>query len=135
MEDTTYNIFLEETLIGTTLLEKADAPMGVVFGEIEFAIDGVNYDFIKEYCTDNNIELGADYPEDKLISTYDIPLLRVVSNTDIEIKGESTYINGMDSDSYEITVEGVPYPFYKEQFPHHVEQYKNSILLKTKSKQ
>lgn len=31
----------------------------------------------------------------------------------------------MDSDMYEISIEAIPYPFYEEQFPHHVKEYKN----------
>lgn len=32
-----YTIYLDNILIGTTELEKADAPMGVVFGVIHFS--------------------------------------------------------------------------------------------------
>lgn len=42
-----YDIFLDDKIIGTTELEKADAPMGVVFGRINFANIVVDYDFIK----------------------------------------------------------------------------------------
>jgi hypothetical protein len=28
----------------------------------------------------------------------------------------------MDSDSYEITIEGIPYSFYGEEFPAHVKE-------------
>jgi len=31
-----YNILLENKIIGFTLFEKADAPMGTVFGQIHF---------------------------------------------------------------------------------------------------
>jgi hypothetical protein len=27
----------------------------------------------------------------------------------------------MDSDSYELTIEGIPYPFYADEFSHHVQ--------------
>ena len=67
-----YTIFLSNENLGTTRLEKADAPMGVVFGEISFTKTNVGYDFIKEYCKSNGIELATDYPEDKLISTRTI---------------------------------------------------------------
>lgn len=88
MNNKTYNIFLEGTLIGTTLLEKADPPMGVVHGKIIFCLDSINYSFIKAYCTDNNIKLGTDYPEDKIISTFNIPQLKIVSDKGVEIKRE-----------------------------------------------
>jgi hypothetical protein len=32
-------------------------------------------------------------------------------------------ITGMDSEGFEISVLGIPYPFYEEEFPHHVEKY------------
>jgi hypothetical protein len=67
-----YDIFLDDLIIGTTELEKADAPMGVVFGQIQFNNIISGYDFFKKYCLENNIELADDYPEDKLISTRTI---------------------------------------------------------------
>lgn len=42
-----YNIYLENQLIGTTILEKGDAPMGVVMGKIDFTIESIGYAFIK----------------------------------------------------------------------------------------
>jgi hypothetical protein len=50
-----YNILLDNKLIGTTKLEKADAPMGVVLGEISFIGIDDPYNFFKSYCTKNNI--------------------------------------------------------------------------------
>jgi len=41
----------------------------------------------------------------------------------MEIKGVSNQISGMDSEGFEITLIGVPYPIYKEEFPHHVKVY------------
>lgn len=62
-----YYIFLDNNKIGTTELEKGDAPMGGVFGIITFINISSGYDFFKNYCVANNIELVADYPEDRLI--------------------------------------------------------------------
>jgi hypothetical protein len=58
-----------------------------------------------------------------LISTKTIPDLKVVDEGGIEIKGSGSYISGMGSDVYELTIEGIPYPFFGEQFPHHVKDY------------
>lgn len=115
-----YDIFLDGKIIGTTALEKADAPMGVVFGQIHFSNIDVDYNFIKRYCLENNIELVNDYPEDKLISTHTIENLIVVNEKGVEIKGLGNQISGMDGDEFEITVNGVAYPFFEEEFPHHV---------------
>jgi hypothetical protein len=122
-ENQSYKILLEGQEIGTTQLEKADAPMGVVFGNISFTKTNIGYDFIKEYCKSNGIELTSDYPEDKLISTRTIEQLTVKNDLGTEIKGIGNQISGMDSEGFEITLEGIPYPFYEEEFPYHVKEY------------
>jgi hypothetical protein len=118
-----YSIYLDSKKIGTTRLEKADAPMGVVFGKIIFNKKELNYSLIKAYCKTNNIELTDDYSEDKLISTRTIDSLVVKNEQGIEIKGSGNQISGMDSEGYEISIEGIPYPFYEEEFPQHVKAY------------
>jgi hypothetical protein len=123
----TYKIFLDRQEIGTTQLDKADAPMGVVFGEIVPNIQGFGYDFIKDYCNSNKIEIADDYPDDKLISTMTIDSLTVKNERNIEIKGVGNQISGMDSDGFEITLLGIIYPFYEEEFPHHVKAYNEMV--------
>ena len=120
-----YNITLNGTLIGTSKLEKADVPLGVAFGLIKFNGIESPYKFFKEYCLNNQIELTADYPEDKMISTMSIPELKITSDKGIEIKGVGNQITGMDYEAYEISILGIPYPFYEEEFPHHVKEYEN----------
>lgn len=117
-----YNILLDDKRIGTTRLEYADPPMGVVFGKADFVdIDSV-YEFFKEYCNKRKIEF-TDYPEDKSISTRTIPNLKVTDEGGIEIKGLGSHISGMDSDVYELTIEGVPHPYFGKQFPNHLKDY------------
>ncbi len=72
MTEKIYKILLDDKLLGTTKLEFGDPPMSVVFGQIIFAESNMGYDFIKQYCTDNSIEIQTDYPNDKLISTGQI---------------------------------------------------------------
>lgn len=117
-----YTIFLDDKRIGTTRLEYADPPMGTVFGQANFLDLGSVYKFFKDYCTKNNIEF-TDYPDDKLIQTRTIPNLKVVDDEGIEIKGQGNQISGMDSNLYELTIEAIPYPFFGEQFSHHVKEY------------
>lgn len=72
----TYTIYLDKIKLGTTLFEKADAPMGVVFGKIEFDKINIGYQFIKDYCLANNIELTYDCPNDQVLSTRTITSLK-----------------------------------------------------------
>ena len=119
----TYKIILDGVEIGTSKLEKADAPMGVVFGEIIFKNKEWQYDLIKSYCLTNKIEIAADSPEDKLISTRTIDSLVIVNEQGIEIKGTGNQISVMNNEGFEISIEGIAYPFYEEEFPHHVKAY------------
>jgi len=118
-----YDILLDDKRIGTTELENADAPMGVVFGKITFTDIALGYDFFKTYCLNNRIKIMADYPDDKLIATADIPNLKVIDQNGIEIEGQGINIDGMDSDGFVVTVFGISYPFYEDEFPHHVKAY------------
>ncbi len=117
-----YSIFLDKNMIGTTEFENSDAPMGVVFGKIIFNSADLGYHFFKNYCLENKVEF-TDYPENKLIATRDIPGLAVFNLTGFEIKGMACSVSGMDSDSFEISVEGIADSFYENEFPHHVKAY------------
>lgn len=121
----TYKIVLADEEIGSSKLEKADAPMGVAFGKLIFNNCNFGYDQIKEYCLKNDIELASDYPDDKMISTMTISELKVFNENGIEIKGVGNQITGMDNEEYEISILGISYPFYEEEFPYHVEHYNN----------
>lgn len=122
-----YDIFLGDKRIGTTELEKADPPMGIVFGQIQLNNLVSGYDFFKGYCLENNIELVYDYPELKSISTRTIDNLKVINENGVEIRGVGNQIIGMDEDEFEITLEGVAYPFFEEEFPHHVKAYGDQL--------
>ncbi|AIM37237.1 hypothetical protein KO02_11460 [Sphingobacterium sp. ML3W] len=122
-----YDVFLDNKKIGATELEKADAPMGVVFSRLTLDHIDSGYDFLKTYCLTNNILIITDYPDEKFIGTADIPNLKVVNPNGIEIKGQVSNIEGMDNDVFEITIFGVPYPFFEEEFPHHVKIYNDQF--------
>jgi hypothetical protein len=119
-----YDIFLDDVKIGVTKLEKADAPMGVVFGEIIFYDNKFCYDFLREYCVINNI-IFSEHVEDKIINTDDIPALCVKDNDFNLIKGLACSILGMDNEGFEINIIGIEYPLYETLFPHHVSHYNN----------
>ncbi|HYV95161.1 MAG TPA: hypothetical protein VE978_25520 [Chitinophagales bacterium] len=123
MTNKLYDILLDDEKIGSTELENADAPMGVVFGQINFTSINSGYDFFKNYCLKNNIKF-TDHPEDRLIIRMNIPNLKVFDINGNEIKGHGgCLVNGIDSDIFEITILGIPYPFYQKEFPHHVKTY------------
>ena len=121
-----YKIYLENELIGKTKLEKADPPMEVVLGAIQPMIE-LNYNFLKNFCKLKNIEIADEFPDDKFISTMNSDLVKITDENDIEIKGVGNQISGMDKYGYEITILGVPYPFYNEEFPHHVKDYEHRM--------
>ena len=122
-----YDILLDNKKIGTTELEKSDAPMGVVFGKVTFDKIVSGYDFFINYCLNNDIEIIADYPDDRFIATANISNLKVINPNGIEIKGQGTNIEGMDSDIFEIIILEVSYPFFENEFPHHVKAYNDQF--------
>lgn len=121
----TYNVLLDGQEIGTTQLEKADAPMGVAFGLIEFIDVESPYQLFKEYCSKNGVTINTYDPKFEFIDTQVITGLKVLRNDGLEIKGEAgNAISGMKEEGYEISILGIGYPFYEKEFPHHVKAYK-----------
>jgi hypothetical protein len=121
-----YDVLLGNIKIGTTELEDADVSMGVVFGRINFVDITSGYGFFRTYCLNNEIIFEED-TEIKLIITSSIPGLHVHDLSGYEIKGEACSISGTDDDYFEIGIEGIPYPFYQEEFPHHVKAYEKTL--------
>lgn len=119
-----YDIFLDDVKIGVTKLEKADAPMGVVFGEIIFNDDKFDYSFLRWYCVTNNIAFSEEV-NDKLINTNNIPALSVKDKNLNLIEGLGCSISGMDTEGFEIYIIGIGYPLYETLFPHHINHYNN----------
>lgn len=120
-----YSIYLDSKKIGMTRLEKADTPMGVAFGLIEFKEIESPYLFFIDYCTKNKITINTIDPEFEFIDTQVIPQLKVFRQDGLELIGEAgNYIIGMKEEGYEISVLGISSSFYEEEFPHHVKAYK-----------
>lgn len=118
-----YIITLDGIRIGTTQLEKADPPMGVVMGKIYFENIDSGYQLFHQYCIKSGIQPDEHDSNLKFIQTPSIPNLIVRRSDDVIIKGVGTYVTGLGSD-FEITVLGIPYPFYEEEFPQHCQDYK-----------
>ena len=114
-----YTILLDAKTIGTSELESSDAAMGVVFGEIVFSKPEYNYAFFSKYCKDNKIATDEE-AKDKLILTRTIPALSVQNESGVLIECLGCYIGGNDKLGYEINIEGIPQPFFEEEFPQHV---------------
>ena len=124
MTNKQFKILLDDKLIGTTLLEKADVPMGIVFGQIN--LDNIDnaYTFFKSYCLQNQIGFTED-KHDKILTTRRIPNLKVYdSNDNTEIKGSAVYVSGQGMQDYEIAIEAVPHNIIAFKFKHHVDNYK-----------
>ena len=126
MNDFLYSILLDNKKIATTKLEKADIPMGVVFGKINLLDITDGYDFFTDYCIKKIIGV-TKYPENKLISTRHIPNLQVFDNDGIEIKGVATSIAGQGNNNFEITIEGLSHSILVSKFGHHIDRYEDSL--------
>ena len=98
-----YSIYLNGDLIGTTQLEKADAPMGVAFGEIHFSSEEVDYSYLLSYCKEKNI-LITEYPEDNFFQTHEsAESLKIINEDGIEIKGVENQLSMIKDETYEIS--------------------------------
>ncbi|MGZ3756131.1 MAG: hypothetical protein ACXVAY_04295 [Mucilaginibacter sp.] len=125
-----YHVLVDNNKIGVTAFEKADAPMGVVFGQLIFDNMTLGYTFFKDICLKNGVHF-TDYPEDKFITTFNIPNLQVFNSDGDEVKGLSCYVEGMDSDEFDICVIGIVPELYQKEFPHHVAEYYRRLNIIT----
>lgn len=98
-----YNIFLDNIKIGISKLDKADAPIGVVFGEITFIQAKSHCEFFSNYCKKKSIKVDENI-NDKFINTNYIPNLKVYNENHLEINGNGCYVIGMDSEEFEINI-------------------------------
>ena len=94
--------------------------MGVVFGKIKLSSNAFNYEYIKSYCESNKIKLTFDDVANETIGTDSISFLKAFNNRAKEIKGEGNNIEGSDKEGYTITILGISYPFFENEFPNHV---------------
>jgi hypothetical protein len=120
-----YQIWLADTLIGTTLLEKGDPSMGCVLGRIIPIIEGFGYDYVKQFYASRHIGFD-DHPEVNAIFTRDTEFLKIITPEGKAIKSIGNQIIGMDNHEFEVSLEGVTYPPFQEEFPKHYADYENS---------
>lgn len=117
-----YFLKLGEKDIGKTKLEYADPAMGVVSGKINFINSISGFELFKNFC-ENKSNVNEIDEKHKFIDTQVIEDLKVFDEEGNEVKGVGNYITGMDSDGFEISIIGIPYPYYEQEFPHHVIEY------------
>ncbi len=122
-----YIIKLEGKVIGYTYFERADAPMGVVMGDIHFKEIESGYEFFRTYCQRSGTPINTDDKEHRFLDTQNIEKISVESEDGNIIKGLGVCVRGFDAEGFEIDVFGIPYPFYEEAFPHHSENYDNQF--------
>jgi hypothetical protein len=124
MNNQIFKVLLSNKVIGVTSLEKADVPMGVLFGHLQLDNIDNGYDFFKSYCLQEHIGFTDD-KKDKLITTRHISKLKVIDTDNTEIKGSSISVAGQGKNDFEITIEGVPHNIFGFRFKHHVDHYNN----------
>lgn len=57
--------------------------------------------------------------------------IKVINEKGVEIAGVGGYVlEGMDNEGFEISIAGIGYPFYAQEFPQHVSDYENQFLAK-----
>ena len=122
-----YRVVLDNVEIGWTQLEKADPPMGVAFGKIFFHGEASLYELFLAHCRTHDVTVNEIDPEFEFIDTQCIPDLRVYRGDGREICGVGNHITGMKGEGYDITILGIPYPFYGEEFPDHVACYESQF--------
>jgi len=119
-----FKVLISDQLIATSELENGDPPMGVAFGKLNFEMNSFGYNELKELLENNGVKIAEDDRSAKMLSTETSDKLRILNQYDVEIKGEGNQIIGAESEEFQISIFGIPYPFYEEEFPKLVKDYK-----------
>jgi hypothetical protein len=106
-----YEIYSKGVLVGHSLLEHGDPPMGVAFGEF---IPNNRYLEIQDECMTHQADQSALELSVQTESGIQIPCMGTAV-VDYTAESEQPYA--------EVNVFGIPYPLYGELFPQHVARY------------
>jgi hypothetical protein len=110
-----FSIYASESLVGYSMLEHGDPPMGVAFGVFNPA--GA-YSEIQRECQTNHSDQSSLHLSVRTESGAEIPCVGV---------GILDYSAEIDPPYIEINVLGIPYPLYGELFTSHVARYEEQF--------
>lgn len=105
-----YNIYLGTYKLGTTSFEFTNSSKGIVFGVIDFKEGITGYDFLKQWCKNNNIELEIDLPEDQIMLTKSISPLTIKDEEGVTLHWISNQITGIADNDFELAVQCISCP-------------------------
>lgn len=110
-----FEVYSNDVLVGHSILESGDPPMGVAFGEF---LPNAAYSGIEGECKTNHADQSA-------------LRLSVRTSTGVEVEcvgvGILDYSAEIDPPYVEVNVLGIPYPLYGELLPHHVARYEQQF--------
>jgi len=115
-----YDIYLGTYKLGKTSFELTHSSNGVVFGIIDFKKGITGYDFLKQWCKTNQIELEIDLPEDQIMLTKSISPLTIKDEDGMTLNWISNQITGIADHDFELSVQGISCPINldSDQFKH-----------------
>ena len=106
-----FAIYAREVLVGHSMLEHGDPPMGVAFGVF---LPNPAYASIRHECQVNHADQSSLHLHAQTESGIQIPCVGV---------GILDYSSELDPPYIEVNVLGISYPLYGELFPDHVTRY------------
>jgi len=107
----TYRVFHQGALVGHSLLEYGDPPMGVVFGEF---VPAAGYEAIAAYCRNNHADQSELALAVQTEDGFNIPCIGA---------GVLDYSEQAGEPYAELNVLGIEHNVYATLFPHHVAAY------------
>ena len=106
-----FAVYSKGVLVGHSMLENGDPPMGVAFGEF---LPNTAYSAIERECKTNHTDQSALKLSVRSDAGFEIPCAGV---------GILDCSTEFEPPCAEVTVLGIPYPLYGELFPNHVARY------------
>jgi hypothetical protein len=110
-----FSIYSQGLLIGHSLLESGDAPMGVALGAFKPA---PGYETVQEFCKANPTDQSSLQLTVQTESGQVIPCAGV---------GILDFSEEPALSCIEVNVLGIPYPLYEQLFPQHVHAYEQQL--------